>query len=148
VKGWRFYAAMGSILRFCCARHGFDHATLRALRNEGSKCSPTALPRSINFAAASTWIPQQLWRPVKKKKGLWTICVHSNFANAAQVCPASCFPHSTCRAIHLAGARAGRAFARQAEPQRTVPRNFGAMANPSRQGEEAVEAEPTLSRAG
>jgi len=25
-----------------------------------------------------TWIPQQLWSPVKKQKGLWTICIHPN----------------------------------------------------------------------
>jgi hypothetical protein len=31
-----------------------------------------------------TWIPQQLWEPVSKNKGLWTICVHSNFASASQ----------------------------------------------------------------
>ncbi len=32
-----------------------------------------------------TWIPQQLWGPVEKSRGLWTICIHSNFTHAAQV---------------------------------------------------------------
>jgi hypothetical protein len=32
-----------------------------------------------------TWIPQQIWRPVEKSSGLWTICIHSNFTNAVQV---------------------------------------------------------------
>jgi hypothetical protein len=32
-----------------------------------------------------TWIPQQLWRPVDKSKGLWTICVHSNTAHGSHV---------------------------------------------------------------
>jgi len=24
------------------------------------------------------WIPQQLWEPVRKMTGLWTICIHTN----------------------------------------------------------------------
>lgn len=32
-----------------------------------------------------TWIPQQLWAPVEKAKGLWTICLHANTADGALV---------------------------------------------------------------
>jgi predicted deacetylase len=70
---------------FVAPRHGFDHATLRALRNEGIQMLSDGFARVPLIRGGVTWIPQQLWRPVKKKKGLWTICVHSNFANAAQV---------------------------------------------------------------
>ncbi len=70
---------------FVAPRHGFDHATLRALRNEGIEMLCDGFARVPFIRGGITWIPQQLWRPVKKDKGLWTICVHSNFANAAQV---------------------------------------------------------------
>lgn len=33
----------------------------------------------------ATWIPQQLWGPVDKPKGLWTICVHANTASDADI---------------------------------------------------------------
>ena len=32
-----------------------------------------------------TWIPQQLWGPVEKDKGLWTICVHPNTASDVEI---------------------------------------------------------------
>jgi hypothetical protein len=32
-----------------------------------------------------TWIPQQLWAPVEKSKGLWTICIHANTARASLI---------------------------------------------------------------
>ncbi|MGA3012063.1 MAG: DUF2334 domain-containing protein [Terracidiphilus sp.] len=70
---------------FVAPRHGFDHATLRALRNEGIEMLSDGFARVPFIRGGVTWIPQQLWRPVKKNKGLWTICVHSNFASAVQV---------------------------------------------------------------
>ncbi len=32
-----------------------------------------------------TWIPQQLWAPVEKQYGVWTICIHSQTATDTQV---------------------------------------------------------------
>jgi hypothetical protein len=32
-----------------------------------------------------TWIPQQLWGPLEKSKGLWTICIHSNSTHGSEV---------------------------------------------------------------
>ena len=65
---------------FVAPRHGFDSATLRALVRE-------RLPYlSDGFAARQftrgevLWIPQQLWEPVEKSHGLWTICLHTNTA--------------------------------------------------------------------
>jgi hypothetical protein len=31
------------------------------------------------------WIPQQLWGPVEKSAGIWTICVHPNNSDKSQV---------------------------------------------------------------
>jgi predicted deacetylase len=63
-------------------RHGFDKNTLRALREAG------VLYLSDGFTARPVecdgvvWIPQQLWAPEEKNSGLWTICIHSNTADA------------------------------------------------------------------
>ncbi|MFY9854468.1 MAG: DUF2334 domain-containing protein, partial [Terracidiphilus sp.] len=70
---------------FVAPRHGFDNATLYALRKEGIQTLSDGFVRVPFIRGGITWIPQQLWRPVKKNKGLWTICVHSNSANVAQV---------------------------------------------------------------
>jgi predicted deacetylase len=70
---------------FIAPRHGFDRATLRALRNEGIQLLSDGFARVPFRRAGLTWIPQQLWEPVSKDKGLWTICVHSNSASASQV---------------------------------------------------------------
>ncbi len=65
-------------------RHGFDRATLRVLQLEGIEVL------SDGFAAApfrehgANWIPQQLWEPVDKQSGLWTICLHANSATDDQ----------------------------------------------------------------
>jgi predicted deacetylase len=70
---------------FVAPRHGFDHTTLRALRREGIPLLSDGFARVPFERGGITWIPQQLWRPVKKSSGLWTICIHSNFTRAAQV---------------------------------------------------------------
>ena len=70
---------------FVAPRHGFDNATLRALGNEGIQAISDGFARVPFKRGGITWIPQQLWRSVEKTKGLWTICVHSNFSNADQV---------------------------------------------------------------
>jgi predicted deacetylase len=70
---------------FVAPRHGFDHATLRALRREGIPLLSDGFARVPFERGGITWIPQQLWGPVEKSRGLWTICIHSNFINAAKV---------------------------------------------------------------
>ena len=70
---------------FVAPRHGFDKATLRALRKEGLPYISDGFARVPFMRGGITWIPQQLWAPVKKSKGIWTICIHSNFAHASQV---------------------------------------------------------------
>lgn len=70
---------------FVAPRHGFDHATLRALRMEGLPVISDGFARVPCNRDGITWIPQQLWGPVGKSCGLWTICIHSNFTHASQL---------------------------------------------------------------
>lgn len=59
-------------------RHGFDRETLAALRAEGISLLSDGFARVPFAREGLTWIPQQLWAPVEKTKGLWTICLHAN----------------------------------------------------------------------
>jgi predicted deacetylase len=70
---------------FVAPRHGFDKATLNALRKEGLRLLSDGFARVPFKRGGITWIPQQLWGPEEKTKGIWTICIHSNFTHAAQV---------------------------------------------------------------
>jgi predicted deacetylase len=60
--------------------HGFDRSTLRALQREGIIYLSDGFARVPFTREGITWIPQQLWKPVNKNRGVWTICVHSNIA--------------------------------------------------------------------
>jgi predicted deacetylase len=64
-------------------RHGFDRATLAALRSEGIGMVSDGFARVPFTRHGLTWIPQQLWAPVEKRRGLWTICLHTNTAGPA-----------------------------------------------------------------
>jgi predicted deacetylase len=66
-------------------RHGFDRHTLRALRREGIGVLTDGLARIPFRRGGLIWIPQQLWAPVKKSSGVWTICIHSDTASTAAV---------------------------------------------------------------
>ncbi len=72
-------------------RHGFDRSTLSALHKEGIELLSDGFARVAFLRGGLTWIPQQLWEPVVKSRGLWTICVHSNSATDAQVSQLSAF---------------------------------------------------------
>ena len=61
-------------------RHGFDRNTLRALQKEGISYLSDGFARVPFTREGITWIPQQLWKPVNKNRGVWTICIHSNIA--------------------------------------------------------------------
>lgn len=67
---------------FVAPRHGFDHSTLRALAGEGLGILSDGFARRPFTRHEVIWIPQQLWEPVKKSTGLWTICIHTNTATA------------------------------------------------------------------
>lgn len=70
---------------FVAPRHGFDRATLAALRAEGITLLSDGFARVPVTRGGVTWIPQQIWEPVEKKQGLWTICIHANSASDTQV---------------------------------------------------------------
>ena len=69
---------------FVAPRHGFDRQTLLALRDEGVTYLSDGFARVPCLRDGVTWIPQQLWSPLERSKGLWTICLHSNTMRAAQ----------------------------------------------------------------
>ena len=66
-------------------RHGFDAATLRALGKEGIDCISDGFARTVATRGGVRCIPQQLWEPLSRSKGLWTICIHSNTASDSMV---------------------------------------------------------------
>ncbi len=67
-------------------RHGFDRTTLRVLRAEGIVVVSDGFARAPFLRDGLTWIPQQLWEPVEKPCGLWTICLHPNTASDELLC--------------------------------------------------------------
>jgi predicted deacetylase len=66
-------------------RHGFDRNTLAALREQRILLLSDGFARAPFLQGGLTWIPQQLWAPVEKERGLWTICVHPNTARDAEI---------------------------------------------------------------
>ncbi len=65
-------------------RHGFDRNTLRALQSAGLNLLSDGLAERPFLKGGVVWIPQQIWEPVSKQSGLWTICIHANTSTAAQ----------------------------------------------------------------
>ncbi|HEX8713749.1 MAG TPA: DUF2334 domain-containing protein [Terracidiphilus sp.] len=66
-------------------RHGFDWTTLAVLREQGITVLSDGLARVPVSRGGMIWIPQQLWEPVEKTKGLWTICIHPNTEGSEMV---------------------------------------------------------------
>jgi predicted deacetylase len=66
-------------------RHGFDKHTIEALLDEGISLLSDGFTCVPFRHDGMTWIPQQLWAPVEKPSGLWTICVHPNTASDAEI---------------------------------------------------------------
>ena len=65
--------------------HSFDRTTLAALGEEGIGVLSDGFTRAPVLRGGLVWIPQQLWGPVPKDKGLWTICLHPNTMEDAQL---------------------------------------------------------------
>ena len=84
--GFRTLSEKGLHPRLWAApRHGFDGYTLTALRSEGVKYISDGFARFPYRRFGVTWIPQQLWGPVVKSKGLWTICIHPNGVDRSDI---------------------------------------------------------------
>ncbi len=75
-------------------RHGLDLQTIRALRDEGIAIVSDGFARRPFQRGGITWIPQQLWGPVEKRRGLWTICLHPNTAGRAEIEALRSFLHA------------------------------------------------------
>lgn len=65
---------------FVAPRHGFDSATLQVLTKEGLPYLSDGFASRPFSRTGVLCIPQQLWAPVHKARGLWTICLHTNTA--------------------------------------------------------------------
>lgn len=66
-------------------QHGFDSNTLSALKAERIHLLSDGFARVPFLRGGLIWIPQQLWGPLEKSEGLWTICIHPNAASPAQI---------------------------------------------------------------
>jgi predicted deacetylase len=66
-------------------RHGFDAHTLDALRAEEVSVLSDGFAPTLFRRDGLIWIPQQLWGPVEKTCGLWTICIHPNTTTDAEL---------------------------------------------------------------
>ena len=66
---------------FVAPRHGFDSSTLRALVDVGMPFLSDGFASRPFTRRGVVWIPQQLWEPIEKSHGLWTICLHTNTAS-------------------------------------------------------------------
>jgi predicted deacetylase len=66
--------------------HGFDLATLQALREETDiRTISDGFSCRAFHRLGFTWLPQQLWRPREMIAGLWTICLHPNHLDDASL---------------------------------------------------------------
>lgn len=72
-------------------RHGSDRATLRALRQHGIATISDGFAARPYRHLDCTWIPQQLWQPLEKTHGLWTICLHPSTLTPAQIAELGAF---------------------------------------------------------
>ncbi|UWZ82892.1 DUF2334 domain-containing protein [Occallatibacter riparius] len=70
---------------FVAPRHGFDRNTLLALREQGIRYISDGFARVPFVRHGVTWIPMQLWSPVARASGLWTLCIHPNTADDASI---------------------------------------------------------------
>jgi hypothetical protein len=62
---------------FVAPAHSFDKNTLKALKTHGNiKCISDGFFFNPVIRDEIKWIPQQLWGPEIKSKGVWTICYH------------------------------------------------------------------------
>jgi predicted deacetylase len=66
-------------------RHGFDRCTLETLLEEGINVVSDGFADGPRYRDGLTWIPQQVWAPVLRESGLWTVAYHSNTASDADV---------------------------------------------------------------
>jgi predicted deacetylase len=59
-------------------RHGFDHTTVKVLRQLGIQTISDGFARYPFRHDGVLWIPQQLWDITEMGAGVWTVCYHPN----------------------------------------------------------------------
>jgi|WetSurMetagenome_2_1015567.scaffolds.fasta_scaffold28270_3 hypothetical protein len=71
---------------FVAPAHSFDKNTLKALK-KATKIQYISDGFFLNSITRNgfKWIPQQLWEPQAKQKGVWTICLHPEIAGASSL---------------------------------------------------------------
>jgi hypothetical protein len=62
-------------------RHGTDETTLTVLRDLSLAVISDGFAENPFQERGVSWIPQQLWGPVAKRSGVWTVCLHANHAS-------------------------------------------------------------------
>lgn len=70
---------------FVAPRHGFDRNTLDALESAGLRILSDGFARQTWRRNGILFVPQQLWKPLHKTHGLWTICAHPNTSRQMDV---------------------------------------------------------------
>lgn len=85
--GWERLRSEGILPRVWIApAHTFDTNTLEALSLETSiRVVSDGLSRYPFVDRGFFWIPQQLWRFVPRRSGIWTICQHPSSLTEAQL---------------------------------------------------------------
>lgn len=70
---------------FVAPAHSFDKKTLSAIK-EVTKIQTISDGFFIHpvYRDGINWIPQQLWEPVEKSTGVWTICCHPEISQTAE----------------------------------------------------------------
>ena len=58
--------------------HSFDATTVRLLRERGIRIISDGLFSRVVDHLGSTWVPQQLFGFQEERRGVWTVCYHSN----------------------------------------------------------------------
>lgn len=69
------------IIWWIAPAHSFDQNTCKVLKKLNFKYISDGIFLYPSYRFQLQWIPQQLWSPVKKKNGIWTICIHPNNIN-------------------------------------------------------------------
>ena len=58
--------------------HSFDKNTCKALKELEFEYITDGIALSPFSREGLKWLPQQLRKPIKKRNGIWTICLHPN----------------------------------------------------------------------
>lgn len=118
-RSWALFARQGVCPTVWVAPgHAFDRGTVRALKEATPiRVISDGLSMDQFSEAGFTWLPQQLWKPERRRRGLWTICLHPNSMDEAALAALASalsqpfFRERVCSVADLEFALQGRNFA-------------------------------------